>query len=109
MKEIEIRATLGKNIKKYRKQKQISQEKLAEVLDIATNFLSDVENGKKWVSPNTLSKITEALDVEVWQLFKTEQSLPPQISALLEQYTKDALAKVDKSLNNLIDYYQSAL
>jgi transcriptional regulator with XRE-family HTH domain len=105
MTEQEIRDALGKNIKKYRKQSQLSQEKLANEVDMTTNFLSEIENGRKWPSPATLAKLTEALDINVDQLFKAEELLPTEVSALLTQYAKEGLEKLDKSLHDLRKYY----
>ncbi|MDR1251403.1 MAG: helix-turn-helix domain-containing protein [Treponema sp.] len=107
MTELEIRGILGQNVKKYRKVKKFSQEKLAEILDIAPNFLSDIENGKKWVSPTTMAKLTESLGVEAWQLFKGEQSIPVNVSMLLGQFAGDALEMLDKYLRELRDYYKN--
>jgi transcriptional regulator with XRE-family HTH domain len=105
MDEQKIRDALGKNIKKYRKQLYLSQEELAAKINIATNFLGEIEHGKKWVSTTTLAKLTDALDVEAYQLLKPEGTLPITITNLLTQYTNDALAKVDKSINELQNHY----
>ena len=50
---------LGKNIAKFRQQKNLSQEKLAELVD-----LSRVERGQKNISLKKLFAIADALDVE---------------------------------------------
>jgi transcriptional regulator with XRE-family HTH domain len=107
MDEQKIRDTLGKNIKKYRSQLYLSQEELAAKINIATNFLGEIENSKKWVSSTTLAKLTDALDVEAYQLFKPEGTLPANITNLLIQFTNDALAKVDKSIDELQKHYIS--
>ena len=33
------------------------------------NFVSDIENGKKWVSPESLGKLAIALEAEPYQFF----------------------------------------
>jgi transcriptional regulator with XRE-family HTH domain len=105
--EQKIRGILGKNIKKYRRQLYLSQEELAAKINIATNFLGEIENSRKWVSTTTLAKLTDALDVEAYQLFKSEETLPANITNILTQYANDALAKVDKSINDLQKHYIS--
>jgi transcriptional regulator with XRE-family HTH domain len=70
MQEHEIRALLAENIKKYRNKRGWSQLYLAEKLDISANFLSEIETGKGWVSPLTLSKLTNVLEIEVFELFQ---------------------------------------
>ena len=72
MKEAEIRAILGSNIKRFRTLNQLSQEELAEQIDISANFLSSIEIGKKWISPNTLAKLSNALKIESYELFKPQ-------------------------------------
>jgi len=70
MQKQEIKAILAENIKKYRKRRGWSQLFLSEKLGISANFLSQVETGKAWVPPLTLSKLAAALEVEVFELFK---------------------------------------
>jgi len=70
MQEQEIRALLAENVKKYRNKRGWSQLYLAEKLEISANFLSEIETGKGWVSPLTLSKLSNALEIEVFELFK---------------------------------------
>jgi transcriptional regulator with XRE-family HTH domain len=107
MTEQEVRETLGANIRKHRKRLSLSQERLAEKLDIAMNFLSDIENGRKWISPGTLAKLTEALELDAHELFTRENKLPLEVRDLLREYTEAALARVDKSLDELTKYYTS--
>jgi transcriptional regulator with XRE-family HTH domain len=69
MEEKELRAVLAENIKKIRNRRGWSQLRLAEKLDISANFLCEIETGKGWVSPLTLAKLANALEVEVFELF----------------------------------------
>ena len=39
--------TLRKNIKKYRLEKGLTQEKLSELTGISTDYLSEIERGKR--------------------------------------------------------------
>ena len=57
---------IGKNIKKIRQQKGLSQEKLARRADISLNTLTKIESGfTKYPSIQTIHKITEALEVSL--------------------------------------------
>ncbi len=60
---------LGKNIAKERKNKKLSQNKLAEILNISREHLAKIETAKRGVSLNLLFKICEALDIEESVLF----------------------------------------
>lgn len=64
-----IKENLGKNIQKYRKLNSITQEKLAELIDVEINSISSFERGKYFPSPENLVKISEALNVSLADLF----------------------------------------
>lgn len=55
---------LGKNIKKYREQKNFSQEKLAEMADLSREYIADIERGHKRVSLKKLFIIADTLKVK---------------------------------------------
>ncbi|GHU87232.1 hypothetical protein FACS189476_02320 [Spirochaetia bacterium] len=64
-------------------------------LGISTTFLSDIETGKKWVSPKTLALIARILKIEIYELFKpNEEALNPVLSAEVVKY----LDSVDDTL-----------
>lgn len=65
-------ANLGQNIKKYRKLKKYSQEKLAEILDIHYTTIGKIEIGKLNASALMLRKIAYALEVSVKDFFDFE-------------------------------------
>ena len=54
---------LGQNIAKYRKEKQFSQEKLAEIVDLSREYITRVENGQKNISLKKLFAIADALNI----------------------------------------------
>ena len=60
---------LGKRIKEIRKQSGITQEKLAELIDIETTSLSGIESGRHFPSLPTIEKIANNLNVELKTLF----------------------------------------
>ena len=54
---------IGSRIKKERKQSKLSQEELAERLNISSSYQSRMERGVTKISLDTLGKIAEALDI----------------------------------------------
>ena len=61
---------VGKNIKKYRKQKGITQKQLAEQCSYTENFIDDLENNTfKTCSLNTLYYISKKLGIHMKDLF----------------------------------------
>jgi len=69
-----LRKILSANIKKYRLELGLSQEKLAELVSLSDQTINDIEGCRSWVSDKTLIKIARVLKVEVYQLIypKTE-------------------------------------
>lgn len=55
---------IGQRIKKIRKQKHFTQEKLAESLEVSTVYISQVENGKTKLSLEMLIRIASLLDTD---------------------------------------------
>lgn len=69
MTEYEIRDVFSRNVRALREKKGLSQMALAEKSSLATNFINDIENGKKWFSPATLAKLCTALNVKPYKMF----------------------------------------
>jgi transcriptional regulator with XRE-family HTH domain len=67
----DIRLVLAENMKKYRKILGISQEKLAEKMNTASNYIAMIEVGKKFPSAGMLERIALALNVDTPELFTT--------------------------------------
>ena len=60
---------LGRNIFKFRKEKGLSQNQLAEKLDISREHLAKIETSKRCVSLGLLIDIAEKLDIPVKDFF----------------------------------------
>lgn len=57
------------NLKFYRNKQGFTQEKLSELTGISTDYLSEIERGKKTPSFKRIDLIAKALNVEVYELF----------------------------------------
>jgi len=68
----ELKLLLGRRIKELRKNKNIKQEELAEIINIAARNLSNIETGKCFPSPENMEKIASALNCKVKDLFDFE-------------------------------------
>ncbi len=63
----------GKNVRKYRNESNLSQEKLAELTGLHRTYISDIERGLRSISLNNIEKISKALNVEIYKLFIFEE------------------------------------
>ncbi len=61
---------LRNNIKTFRENQNLTQEKLSELAGISADYLSEIERGKKVPSIKRLIQISEALDIEIYKFFK---------------------------------------
>lgn len=59
----------GDKIKYYRRMRDLTQEKLAELIDMQPNSISSVENGQNNISFSKFNKLCKALNVEPYQFF----------------------------------------
>ena len=59
---------LGMNIKKYRKAKKLSQNQLAELIDLSREHLACIETGKEFISLRKLFLIANVLEVPLTSL-----------------------------------------
>lgn len=65
---IELRQILAENIRAYRHQRNISQEKLAEICGLHRTYVGSVERAERNVTLSTLAILANALDISVSQL-----------------------------------------
>ncbi|MGG7074505.1 helix-turn-helix transcriptional regulator [Campylobacter sp. 9BO] len=64
-----IREIFSKNIRKYRANLGISQEKLSELCNLHQTYISSIECNKRNVSIDNIEKIADALKIEPYKLF----------------------------------------
>lgn len=103
-----IKKELGKKIKRMRLNRGLTQEQLAEAVDVSQRTLSGIEIGENFVTAETLDKIIEALDTTTEELFATshlkrENDLIKEITHNIQLIAKDPtkldiLYNVTKSL-----------
>ena len=82
--ERETYLKLGKNIRRYRLAKDISQEKLSELLDANSKFIGHVERVERFVSLKKLIQISTILEVPLSKLYKHHGAY---IAVVLIKYT----------------------
>jgi len=99
-----MKQLLGKRIKELRTQKQLTQERLAELSDMTERNLSKIECGINFVSAETLEKMAKALNVSPKDLFDFEHLQPDPIrkDELIQSISNDTV-----DLDLLYKIYQS--
>lgn len=100
-----IKKRLGKRIQEIRKSRNLTQEELAEMIDIGTSNISYFETGKFYPAPETLGKIAQALGVEIYELYMFQHIQSA------EDLRKELISAInvcdDKCLRFMYKFYQS--
>lgn len=67
-----IKQEFGKKIKRMRLNRGLTQEELAEAVDLSQRAMSGIESGENFVSAETIDKLVLALNTSMEELFSTE-------------------------------------
>ena len=89
IKGVSIIAIFSSNLRRLRKDANLTQVNLAEKADLAPNFINDIENGKKWVSAESLGKLASALEVEPSQFFVSSPKWNNQGKEIISLFLSD--------------------
>ena len=102
-----IKKVFGTNVKYYRKKRLLSQEQLAEKLNITPKHLSTIETGATFVSAKLLEKITDQLLVSASALFysvddvSTDDSLHNKIDQIINEHFSKAFEEIKREIRDL--------
>lgn len=91
---MDFKKAFGEKLKRLRKNRKLTQEQLAEMIDIDPRNLSRIEVGLSFVKADTLGKILNALDVTTEQLFSNDHIKPK------EELINDINEYIDAAKNN---------
>ena len=80
--------TLGQRIRYYRKKQGLSQEQLAEKVNISTTHMSHIENGSTKLSLQVFVDLAEALCIGTDSLIYDCDMLPPGKETLPREIVK---------------------
>ena len=89
-----LKKELGEKIKRVRKLRNLTQEELAEMVDISPRSLSNIEVGACFVKSETLEKIMDSLNISTEELFannhiKTNNELLCEIDKMINKVKND--------------------
>lgn len=71
---MDIKIKFGLKLKKIRNEKNLSQEKLAELSSMDRSYLSNIERGKKNISLEKINELSKALQIDISKLFELEEN-----------------------------------
>ncbi|MDL2327613.1 helix-turn-helix transcriptional regulator [Ruminococcaceae bacterium OttesenSCG-928-A11] len=87
----DIKTLFGEHLRTLRRQRDWTQELLAEKADLHVTYIIALEKGKKNASIETLKKIADAFEMTLPELFvfdaKAETVADREVAALMREYT----------------------
>lgn len=102
-----IRIVLGNNLKKIRLSKKLTQEQLAEKINISTQLLKDIESGRKLGSLNTFISICVALNETpntlLYELFTNNITNNNSLISKIDRLSERDKKIVENLVNNMLD------
>ena len=67
-----LKQKFGKRVREIRKSKGLTQEQIAELINIEPPNVSKMESGLHFPQPDKIEKLAKALDVNIQELFDFE-------------------------------------
>ncbi|WP_016832103.1 helix-turn-helix domain-containing protein [Herbaspirillum lusitanum] len=71
--KLDVQILFAANVRRIRKAKELTQERVAELADLHPNYISSVERGERNISLRNIEKIALALGVEMADLLDHSQ------------------------------------
>lgn len=96
----DLQICLANNIKYYRKQLHLSQEKLAEKAEASANYIALIENGKYFPSLTMIQQIARALNVAPLDLFDKKSLQYQDLEKLKSEIIKNVIDVINSSFSN---------
>ena len=105
---------LGENIRTARRSVGITQERLAESVDLSTAFISQIERGVRKASLETVYKISVFLEITVDELLKSvsaddESPSVDKITILLKNRTAAEIRLSGVLIENLLNNLENGI
>jgi transcriptional regulator with XRE-family HTH domain len=103
----DIKVLFGRKIREYRKKKNYTQAKLAELVYVDDKHISCIESGKNFPSPDLIERFAVALNIEPKDLFefyhlKTPENLEKEIISMLKELKNEELVLAYKYIRTFL-------
>ena len=104
MKAEELQEIFSTNLKRQRIRSSLSQMKLAEKANLSVGYICDLESGRRWGTPETFSKLAQALNIHPFELLlPLESSENSEENFYREKHLTDFTAFLRENLTNTIN------
>lgn len=103
MSETAFLKEMGQRIMLRRKSLRLTQEELAEKIDVSTQMISNLELGKKAIRPENLAKVCDVLDVSADYVLTGAKRQKEELNILIEKLMELSENEL-KIISSIINY-----
>lgn len=99
----ELAKLVGSNIRRFRNYAELSQDELAEQLDVSKNYISMMETGVKFPSAETLVRLCNAFGIECYELFCDYSSFSSEElkKKVIDSMSREFASFMQKSIDDM--------
>ena len=100
---------IGKRIREEREAFGLTREKFAELLDLSTNFVGQIERGEKKMSLETLVSISDCLHVPLDYIIKgtlESQIKTSRLQRLISKCSQEEIWLITDMINSMIPHFK---
>ncbi|MDR1893595.1 MAG: helix-turn-helix transcriptional regulator [Spirochaetales bacterium] len=97
-----LREILAFNLKENRRRKGFSQDRLAEMAGISTQYLATVETCRKFPTPEVLERLAKAFGIETHQLFEVSTTPEEALERLHRSIVTDIRQVVRETIQETL-------
>ena len=94
---------MGQRIMTRRKSLRLTQEELAEKMDVSTQMISNLELGKKAIRPENLAKVCDVLDVSADYVLTGSKKNNEQVNLIIKRLMELSETEL-KIISSMINY-----
>lgn len=97
----------GKRIKELRKQNNLTQEQLSEMLGVFQKQIGNIETGTTFTTMNNLEKLAKILNVEIQDLFvfaqhKEKSELVEEINYFISKASDEQIRLIYRIVKDIV-------
>jgi transcriptional regulator with XRE-family HTH domain len=90
------------NLREYRRKRGLTQEKLAEMVEVSTHHIGMIELTRNFPTFDLIERIAEALGIEIYELFLVPQSPKDELEKLRRTIIDEIKQAVDDSIQKAL-------
>jgi len=102
-----VKALFASNLKRIRRRKDLSQEKLAEKAGITAHYISLIEIARNFPKSEVIERLAAALEIQVHELFiipNTPSEEQEKLHNFIKQTVSDAVAvSVENAFSKMLN------